>query len=139
MVHIETSIVIHAPPEHVMAAYRDYHHWPQIFPTIKGVRLTREQPGQQVLEIDHQEGRVVNVLTDIAPDEIELQEWKKRYDATFRNCFQPIPAGTRYTLCADIALKGFYRLLTPFVRGYIRRQMVELVLEPVRMAAVGRF
>lgn len=138
MLHMETAIVIHAPQPQVLATYRDYRNWPRIFPTIKRVRLTREQPGQQVLEIDHREGRVVNILTDIAPGEIELKEWKRRYDATFLNRFQAIPDGTRFTLRADIALKGVYRLLAPFVRWYVRRQMVTLVLEPMRMAAEGR-
>ncbi|HEU5098655.1 MAG TPA: hypothetical protein VFU22_06540 [Roseiflexaceae bacterium] len=72
-----------------------------------------------------------------APGEIKLQEWKKRYNATFRNRLQAIPEGTRYTLRADIALKGVYRFLAPFVRGYIRRQIAKLVLEPMRMAAEG--
>ena len=138
MLHMETAIVIHAPQPQVLAIYRDYRNWPRIFPTIKRVRLTREQPGQQVLEIDHREGRVVNILTDVAPGEIELKEWKRRYDATFLNRFQAIPDGTRFTLRADIALKGVYRLLAPFVRWYVRHQMVTLVLEPMRMAAEGR-
>ncbi len=138
MVHMETSVVIHAPQPKVLATYRDYRSWPQIFPTIKAVRLARERPGQRVLEIEHREGHVVNVLTDVAPDEIELKEWKRRYNATFRNRFQVIPDGTRFTLRADIALKGVYGLLAPFVRGYIRHQMVTLVLEPLRRAAEGR-
>lgn len=138
MVHMETSVVIHAPQPEVLATYRDYRNWPRIFPTIKGVSLMCEQPGQQVLEIDHRDGHVVNILTDVAPGEIELKEWKRRYDATFLNRFQSIPDGTRFTLCADIALRGVYRLLAPFVRGYIRHQMVTLVLEPMRRAAESR-
>jgi hypothetical protein len=135
MLHIEASTTIHAPQPRVVAIYRDYRGWPRIFPTIKAVRLIGEKVGSQLLEIDHREGCMVNILTCVSAEEIELKEWKKRYDATFLNRFEAIPEGTRFTLVADIALKGVYQLAAPFVRGYIRRQMVRLVLEPIREAA----
>jgi hypothetical protein len=132
VLHVECSTIIHAPQPQVIATYRDYCQWPRIFPTIRAVRATRVEAGRQTLAIDHREGPVVNILADVAPDEIELKEWKRRYTATFRNRFQPIPEGTRYTLQADLHLKGAYRLLTPFIRGYVRRQMERLVLQPMK-------
>jgi Polyketide cyclase / dehydrase and lipid transport len=138
MLHIETSITIRTPQPTVAAIYRNYDDWPRVFPTIKAVRLIREEAGKQILEIDHQEGRVVNILTDVSPEQIELKEWKKRYDATFVNRFEAIPEGTRFTLAADISLKGVYKLLAPFMHGYIRQQMTTLVLDPIRRVAEGR-
>ena len=138
MLHIETSITIRAPQPRVAEIYRNYRDWPRVFPTIKAVRLMREEPGKQILEIDHQEGRVVNILTNVSPEQIELQEWKKRYDATFVNRIEAIPEGTRFTLAADISLKGVYKLLAPFLHGYIRQQMTDLVLNPIRKVAEGR-
>lgn len=135
MLHVETSVIIHASSLTVQAIYRDYRAWPRIFPTIHAVHVLAEVAGRAVLEIDHREGHVVNVLTDVSPDTIELKEWKRRYTATFRNRFQAYPGGTRYSLSADIEPNGLFQLLTPFARGYIRRQMVRLVLEPVRVAA----
>jgi hypothetical protein len=88
------TAIIHAPQPQVIATYRDYRQWPQIFPTIRAVRATRVEAGRQTLAIDHREGPVVNILADVAPDEIELKEWKRRYTATFRNRFQSIPKGT---------------------------------------------
>lgn len=132
MLHVELSTIIHAPQPQVIATYRDYRQWPRIFPTIRAVRVMRVEAGQQTLAIDHREGPVVNMLADVAPDEIELKEWKRRYTATFRNCFQSIPEGTRYTLRADVQLKGVYRFLAPFIRGYVRRQMEQFVLQPMK-------
>jgi hypothetical protein len=33
-----------------------------------------------------------------------------------------------------VQLKGAYRLLAPFIRGYVRRQMERLVLRPMKEA-----
>ena len=138
MLDIQTAITIRAPQPTVAAIYRNYRDWLRAFPTIKAVRLMREEPGKHILEIDHQEGRVVNILTDVSPAQIELQEWKKRYDATFVNRFEAIPEGTRFTLAADISLKGVYKLRAPFLHGYIRKLMTDLVLDPIRKVAEDR-
>lgn len=138
MLHIQTAIMIRAPQPRVAEIYRNYRDWPRVFPSIKAVRLMREEPGRQILEIDHQEGRVVNILTDVSPEQIELQEWKKRYDATFVNRIEAISEGTRFTLAADISLKGVYKLLAPFLHGYIRQQLTNLVLNPIRKVAEDR-
>jgi hypothetical protein len=54
------------------------------------------------------------------------------------NRFQVVPGGTRLTVGADIYLKGWARLLRPFLRGYVRRQIERLQLQPVKAAAVER-
>jgi hypothetical protein len=90
------------------------------------------------LEIDHIEGRAINELLVRSPDEIDLWEVKRRYDARFLNRFDTVPGGTRFTVSGDIYLKGLAKLLQPFLRGYVRRQMERLQLQPVKAEAEAR-
>ena len=99
MSHAFVSMVIRAEPERVMDVYRDYTQWPRLFPaTIRGVRLIRADGPRTEVEVDHREGRVPNVMTEVAPNRIDLWEAKRRYDATFENRFDRLPKGraTRY-------------------------------------------
>lgn len=117
MPHASASMVIQAQPERVMQLYRDYTQWPRVFPaTIRGVRLIRSDGVRTEVEVDHREGLVPNVMTVVAPNRIDLGESKRRYDARFENRFDPIPEGTRYTVSADVRLKGAARLLAPMRR-----------------------
>lgn len=136
MLHAREEIVVHAPPSAVAALYRDYAGWPKLFPaTIRGVRLLRIENGRTHLEIDHREGKVLNVMTDVSDARIDLWEAKRRYDATFINRFEPTAEGTRYAVEAAIELKGAARLLAPVLGPLVRRQLRRYVLEPVRRAA----
>jgi len=133
------SITIRAPQPRVAALYRDYGRWPELFPaTIRGVRPVSAEPRRTILEIEHREGRVTNILTELSPARFDLWESKRLYDATFVNCFEAIPEGTRYTVRADVRLKGVAKVLGPLLRGTIRRQIYRYVLEPVRRAAEGK-
>lgn len=49
-----------------------------------------------------------------------------------------IPDGTRLTVRGEIALQGIARLLQPFLRGYVRRQMMRWQLQPVKAEAERR-
>ena len=136
MPHVETSMIIRAPVARVAGLYRDYRNWPRLFPaTIRGVRLVRAEGARTELEIDHREGTVPNVMTEVSPGRIDLWEAKRRYDARFVNRFEAVPEGTRYTVVADVELKGAAKLLAPFLGGYIRRQVTRYVLAPMRVAA----
>jgi hypothetical protein len=136
MLHAEVSIIVHAPQVLVAQLYRDYCGWSQLFPaTIRNVRLVRAEGARTELEIDHREGRVPNVITEISADRIDLRESKHCYDADFVNLFEVVPEGTCYTVFADIRLKGVARLLSPLLNGHIRRQIVQYVLVPVKVAA----
>jgi hypothetical protein len=136
--HAEASIIIRAPRALVAQLYRDYQSWPQLFPaTIRGVRLVRAEADRTTLVIDHREGPVINILSEVSPNRVDLWESKRLYDGTFVNRFDPVPEGTRYTVSAEIVLKGLARLLDPFLSGYIRRQLTRYVLEPMRCAAEG--
>ncbi len=135
MLHVDASIRINAPTERVWDVYTDYRSWPQVFPTIKGVRLIRGEGARQVLKVDHVEGTVINELVLYPPDEVDLWEVKRRYDARFLNRFSTVPSGTRLTVGADIYLKGWAKLLRPFLRGYVTRQIEQFQLRPVKAAA----
>jgi len=136
MPHTKASLFIRAPWERVALLYRDYHHWPTLFPaTIRGVQLVRAEGDRTELEIDHREGKVPNVMMEVSPQRVDLWETKRRYDGSFVNRFEEVAAGTRFTVEADIRLKGPFKLLAPFLTRYITRQVVRYVLEPMRLAA----
>ena len=138
MLQVEVSTTVQAPREMVLGVYADYQGWPRLFPTISGVRLLRRQGATLVLEVDHVEGKVVNELEVRPPDTLEPWEGKRRYDARFHNRFETVPEGTRFTARGDISLKGWARLLQPFLRGFVRRQMRRLQLQPVKTEAEAR-
>ncbi len=135
MLHVQASTIIHAPRAKVVDIYRDYANWSKVFPTIHAVRLMRKDASKTVLAIDHWEGQVINILTFVSPSEIQLREFKKRYDALFSNCFEVVPNGTRYSVIADVSLRGFAKLFEPFLAGYVRRQIVRFVLDPIKQSA----
>jgi hypothetical protein len=130
--------MVQAPRETVLDVYADYQGWPRLFPTISGVRLLGREGPKLVLEVDHVQGKVVNELTVRPPAALDLWEEKRRYDARFRNRFEPVPGGTRFTVRGDIYLKGWARLLQPVLRGYVRRRMERLQLRPVKAEAEAR-
>ena len=131
------SQLIDADPERVRAMYQDYGHWSQLFPaTIRGTRLIRENDTTKAIEVDHaKDGPVLNLLTVISSDEIRLEEFKPHYDARFTNRFEADAHGTRYTVIADVQLKGVLRLLSPIARPFVRRRLAKYVLRPIKTMA----
>ena len=138
MLQVEVSTMITAPRQTVLDVYADYPSWPRLFPTISAVRLLGREGPKLVLEVDHVEGKVINELVIRPPDRLDLWEEKRRYDARFRNRFESVPGGTRFTVRGEVHLKGWARLLQPFLRGYVRRQMQRLQLQPVKAEAEAR-
>lgn len=138
MMQVVASTMVSAPKATVSDVYGEYPSWPRLFPTINGVRLLRREGATLVLEIDHTEGTVVNELLVRSPDEISLREVHRRFDALFLNRFETIPGGTRFTVSGEFHLKGFAKLLQPFLRGYARRRMERLQLQPVKAEAEAR-
>ena len=138
MLQVEASTTVKAPRQTVLEVYADYTSWPRLFPTISGVRLRGRDGPKLVLEVDHVEGKVINEVVVHPPDELDLWEEKRRYNARFRNRFDSVPDGTRFTVRGEIHLKGWARLLRPFLRGYARRLMRRLQLQPVKAEAEAR-
>jgi hypothetical protein len=114
--------------------YRNYRLWTLLFPaTIAGVRLLRIENDALVVEVLHKhEGVVLNQLRDLSSEAIELHEWKRRYEARFIHRFESCGQDTRSTLSAEIAFKGAWRLLEPFVKPWARHQIVRHVVKPLQ-------
>ena len=136
MIHAVVSREINAPPGRLAALYADYEGWPQLFPaTIRGVRLIADDGHCKTIEVNHvTEGRVINIMIVVSPHEIQLEEFKRRFDARFTNRFEAVGQGTRYTIVADVQLKGAARVLGPLVAPIARARLNRFVLEPVRAA-----
>ncbi|HEX5189044.1 MAG TPA: SRPBCC family protein [Streptosporangiaceae bacterium] len=131
----EVSAVVRAPNETVSAVFASYQNWPGLFPTISGVRLVSRDGPRLALEVDHVEGTVANELILRCPDDIDLWEVKRRYDACFRNRFVAVPEGTLFTVTGEVWPTGWARLLRPFLPGYMRRRMRRFQLRPVQAEA----
>jgi Polyketide cyclase / dehydrase and lipid transport len=136
MIHAVVSTEINAPPERLAALYADYEGWPRLFPaTIRGVRLLADDGQRKTIEVDHvTEGKVINIMNAVSPREIQLEEFKRRFDARFINRFEAFGQGTRYSVVADVRLKGAARLLGPLVTPIVRARLNTFLLEPMRAA-----
>src|SRR5499427_10174975 len=127
---------VNAPAARVQALYRDPDNWARLFPaTIRGARVVRIEGDTTVVEVDHVEGKVVNILHDISSTRIDLVEFKRRYDAIFVNEFISEGEGMRYTLTASVRLKWPYRLAAPLVKPLVLARMRRYVVEPLKAAA----
>jgi hypothetical protein len=93
VLHVEVSTMVKASRQTVLDVYADYASWPRLFPTINAVRLLGCDGPKLVLEVDHVEGRVINELEVRPPDQLDLWEEKRRYNARFRNRFESVPDG----------------------------------------------
>ena len=127
---------VNAPADRVRALYRDPDNWARLFPaTISGARVVRREGDATVVEVDHVEGKVVNILRDISSTRVDLVEFKRRYDATFVNEFIPEGEGMRYRLTASVRLKWPYWLAAPFVKPLVLARMRRYIVEPLKVAA----
>lgn len=136
MIHAVVSEHVNAPPERVRAAYEEPSNWGTLFPkTIRSARVISRDRRTVVVEVEHVEGRVMNVLHDVSPTRIDLDEFKRKYNATFTNEFLPEGSGTRYRLTASVRLKWPYRLLSLFVKPLVLARMRRYVVEPLKVAA----
>jgi hypothetical protein len=139
-VHSEVAATIHSSPDRLAALYMDYEHWPRLFPaTIAGVRVLEKSEDRIVVEVNHRtSGPVVNIIRPRSPREIELEEHKPKFDATFINRFEQVANGSRYVVTADVRLKPPFGMLAPFLGWYVRRTIKRFVLEPMRVFAEER-
>lgn len=136
MVRAVVSAHVNAPPERVRAQYEEPSNWGKLFPeTIRSARVVRRDRRTTVVEVEHVEGRVLNVLHDVSPTRIDLDEFKRKYNATFTNEFIPEGSGTRYRLTASVRLKWPYRLLSFLLKPLVLARMRRYVVEPLKAAA----
>ena len=136
MIRATESVHINAAAERVFKLYADPANWPRVFPKIQAVRVVREVGDEKVVEVDHvDEGKVINVMHMVSATRIDLGESRRRYDAMFMNTIEAEPGGTRFTVSAQVRLKGFFRLAEPFVRPVARFQIRRYVLMPMKNVA----
>lgn len=136
MIEAVVSEHVNAPADRVRDLYRDPGNWACLFPaTIRGARVIRKEGDTTVVEVDHVEGNVVNILRDISSTRTDLLEFKRRYDATFVNEFIAEHEGMRYTLTASVRLKWPYWFAAPFVKPLVLARMRRYVVEPLKAAA----
>ena len=140
MIRATVTQHVNAPADRVRSLYADPRNWAHLFPaTIRAARVVRSDGIETVVEVDHLEGKVVNVLRSISPTRVDLHEFKRRFHATFTNDFVPEGDGMRYTLTASVRLKWPYRiaapLLRPLLRPLVRSRMRRFVVEPLKAAA----
>lgn len=145
-IQTKAAIEIAASPERAAAIYRDVEKWGRIFPaTIESARVIEAGDNWQQVEVRHRlEGQVPNTLIFLSETEIGLEESKKMFEASFLNRFLPAEGdGTRYEVTSYVRLKWPYRLLKPFLKGYVHRQsfkqMQRYVLVPLKKAAEQGF
>jgi hypothetical protein len=136
-VNVTMFIDINAQKDKVMKIYCDYNNWHKLFQkTINGAKLIKAEPYEQTVEVDHKyAGKVINILSFLSPNEVELEEFKKIYDAIFLNRFEALDGKTRYTIIADVTLKGKYKIAAPFIKSIVRSRIRRYVLEPVKKYA----
>jgi hypothetical protein len=102
------------------------------------VRLLADDGQRKTIEVDHAtEGKVINIMTAVSSREIRLEEFKRRFDARLMNRFEAAGEGTRYSIVADVRLKGAARALGPLVTPIVRVRLHRFVLEPMRAAVEG--
>jgi hypothetical protein len=137
VVHVETSRVIHAPPERCVALYLDVEHWAQLFPaTIQNTRNIVRDGATTTVDVEHASAGVVpNVLTVTGPREIVLDEIKPHYRARFVNRFEARDDGCRYVVIADVVLRGALRALGWVAAPIVRSRIQRFVLAPMQQAA----
>ena len=136
MVHLEISNVIRAPLDKVFVLATEYENWPTIFPDMKSVRLVRQAYGEIVLEVNYDSGGIITLIQRAgAPKKIVTDIRRRGVYGQSIYTFEDLPEGTRVTLALNVKLEGLYRLLEPFVQGYIRKRLKTLSLEPLKKAA----
>ena len=136
VIHAVVSEHVRASADRVRALYEDSSNWARLFPaTIRGARVVRTEGATTVVDVDHVEGHVMNILRHVSSTRIDLTEVKRRYDADFVNEFIPEDEGMRYTLTASVRLKWPYRFAAPFVKPLVRSRMRRYVVEPLKAAA----
>jgi hypothetical protein len=85
MIEAIVSEHVNAPADRARALYGDPDNWARLFPaTIRGARVVRKEGNTTVVEVNHVEGKVVNILRDISATRTDLLEFKRTLRRDFR-------------------------------------------------------
>jgi carbon monoxide dehydrogenase subunit G len=140
MIYVEVSDMIQAPREEVFALNADFRNWAGVFPDVSSVRLVQERYEERVFEVvdsgGHEKYTVVQRLR--APEKI-LREIKKRaLTGKAMYTLTSTADGTLVTFTMAVTLRGYYRLLSPFMKGQVSRSLITHFLQPLKRAAEAR-
>jgi hypothetical protein len=134
--HFEFVQEIFVQPATVVSVFTDYSSWGETFPaTIKSAQLLDDRGDRELVEVHHKRhGPILNVIQKIGPNRIALEEYKPRYEAIFLMTVRPAPLGSSVTLDLELRAKGPGVWLLPFVAPFVRRQVIRLFLQPLKLA-----
>jgi len=129
------------PKEKLFALMSDYQNWPKLFPYHQTIRLVRKEGDTEYVEIDDKRyGKITETHRVIPPDRIDIEEFTPNWSGIFVNLFESSPdGGTRLTLKVDIRGKGFFKLLVPFSKGYVRNRVRREIHSELKRAARTKF
>lgn len=132
MAVVESSTVIHAPVEKVMALARDVERFPEFMENVLSVEILEEEPN----------GRVVSRWKAAIPELRISETWTEedRWDEEERTCrfrqvegnyktyeglwtFSPVPEGTRFDSTLDIEYD--VPLIGPLIKGIVAKKAKE--------------
>jgi len=137
MLHAEVIGRISGTTDEVAGMFRDVEGWPTLFrATIRSVTVVQRDGLRTVVDVEHREGKVRNVLTTLSDREFLVEEWKRRYRARFLYRFAPEGHHTQLVLGGEIWIEGVAGLLEPLLGPYVRRQMRRYVVEPLQRAVL---
>ena len=95
--------------------------------------MLKEENGRLTISVQHKKaGQVLNMLSVLSPHEIKLEEFKPTYDAVFINRFHQINRGSLHTVIAEIRLKGFFKIVEPFIKSIVEKRIKKFVLESMK-------
>jgi ribosome-associated toxin RatA of RatAB toxin-antitoxin module len=132
MIEIEHQSEIEASPEKVFDLLADHTQFPKWHPFIDEAGLYDEKPiksGSKGFTKGNFKGRVIE--NDIVYDRYDRPTYvlggttSGNVFAKMSNEFVPIPKGTRVIYRLEVKLKGFMRVLEPFIKSGLSEQVKE--------------
>lgn len=135
MIYVERSDIIHAPRDEVFALNADFKNWVGAFPGASSVRLVHEHYEERVFEVlDIVKNEKYTIVQRMREPEKIVREIKKRTltgKATYT--LTATADGTRVTFTMSASLKGYRRLLSPFMKGQLSKNLIAHFLEPIKL------
>ena len=137
---MEVSDTIQAPRDEVFAFNADFRNWAGAFPGVSSVRLVKEHYEERVLEVfdSVKDERYTIVQRVRAPEKIVREIRRRTMTGKATYTLTVATDGTRITFTMNASLRGYYRLLGPFMKGRLSKSLIAHFLEPVKRVAAAR-
>lgn len=137
---MEVSDTIQAPRDEVFAFNADFRNWAGAFPGVSSVRLVKENYEERVFEVfdSVKDERYTIVQRVRAPEKIVREIRRRTMTGKATYTLTAATEGTRITFVMNASLRGYYRLLGPFMKGRLSKSLIAHFLEPVKRVAEAR-